>query len=168
MREGSFIMRTLVLATCLTLAGLVPAAAQTTKYGVEATVEKGVDFSAFKTYTWTPGQPSPRKSVDESIVAAVDRELKAVGLSPAASGTGDVLVSYFSQQRTDVDLKARPDSSGARPEVTVGSLLVVMMDGTTRKRVLQLRATRPIQDELPQAIDAAVAELFQKYPTRAR
>src|SRR6187399_1843650 len=60
--------------------------AQSQKYGVTATVVKNFDATAVKTYTWTPGRPSTDKGIDGQIIAAVDRELAAVGLKPAAAG----------------------------------------------------------------------------------
>ena len=68
---------------CLALAGAV--AGQMPNYGVTVTAEKNVDFAKFKTYTWTPGQPSPLKTLDTQIVAAVDSELQALGMTKATS-----------------------------------------------------------------------------------
>jgi hypothetical protein len=152
---------------CATLCA-VPAA-QKPKYGVTVTAEKNVDFAKFKTYTWTEGQPSSDKNVDAQVKATVDRELSALGMTKAASGTGDVQAAYYSLSRTDVDLKAKPDATGARPQYMVGTLVVALLDPPTRKRILQLRADKPIDAEpaaLNAAISDAVAEMFTKYPTR--
>src|SRR5262245_177906 len=92
-------------ALCLALAPV--ASPQSTKYGVTVTAEKNVDYAAFKTYSWVQGQPSPVKAIDAHIVAAVDRELAGLGWAKATSGRGDVLVTYDSLTRTDVDLKAK-------------------------------------------------------------
>jgi Domain of unknown function (DUF4136) len=128
--------------------------------GVKVAVEKHVDFSRFKTYSWTPSQPAPDKAVDERIVAAVDGELRSVGLTKAAPGSaGDVLVTYSALRRLDVTGEA------------VGTLVVGMLEPGTRRRLLQLRAEHPIEGT-PTTVDAAitrvVGQLFAKYPTRAR
>ena len=60
-----------------------------------------------KTYSWTASQPSHIKTIDAQIVAAVDRELSALGFTKAESGKGDVLATYASVSRTDVDLKSK-------------------------------------------------------------
>jgi hypothetical protein len=141
------------------------------KYGVTVEAEKGVDFAAFKTYTWTPGQPSAIPSADAAIVAAVDRELGSLGMTKAASGPGDVLVSYFSITRTDVDLKARPDSKGIRPQYSVGTLMVALLEPASRRRLLRLRMDTPLDtapDKLEAEINSGVAAMFQKYPTRPK
>jgi hypothetical protein len=153
---------------CATLAAV--STAQTT-YGVKVTVSKNVDAAKFKTYSWTKGGPSPVKSVDGQIVAAVDNELKGLGLTRAASGPGDVLVTYYTLRRTDVDLKGKQDAAGALPQYPVGTLLVAMLDPQSRRRLVQLRTDKPIDLDPAKAesiINAAVAELFAKYPTRQK
>ncbi len=141
------------------------------KYGVTVTAEKNVDFTKFKTYSWTQGQRSQVKAIDAAIVAAVDRELNALGMSKSTSGPGDVLVTYYSLTRTDVNLTARPDGSGSYPEYSVGTLVVALLEPESRRRLLRLRADKPIDFEptkLETAINSAAAELFAKFPTRQR
>ncbi len=105
-------------AAAIGLCGIlaVEAAGQMPKYGVTVTADKTVDFSKFKTYTWTPGQPSADKRVDARVVAAVDRELKELGLTPATAGQSDVLVSYYSLSRTDVNVNGKADAKGNLPQ----------------------------------------------------
>ena len=64
-------------------------------------------------------QPSPIKSTDALIVAAVDRELAARGFTKVDAKASQVLATYGAIQRTDVDVKA--DKDGARPERPVGT-----------------------------------------------
>jgi Domain of unknown function (DUF4136) len=163
--------RSFVGATGLSVIIAAGAFAQMPKYGVTATAEKNVDFAKFTTYTWTPGQPSANKTIDSQIVAAVDRELAALGMSKATSGSGDVLATYYSLSRTDVNLKAKPDSKGVRPEYPVGTLVVALLNPADRRRLLRLRVDQPIDlapDKLEASINGAVAALFTKYPTRQK
>jgi len=102
---------------------------------------------------------------------AIPKELGGLGMSKAASGKGDVLVTYYSLRRTDVDLKAKPDASGAQPQYPVGSLLVAMLNPATRGRLVELRTDKPVDLEPGKSesiINAAVAEMFAKYPTRQK
>src|SRR5690349_6426678 len=115
------------------------AAAQTPKYGVVVNAEKNVNFAKFTSYSWTTGRPSFDKTIDSRVTAAVDHELSALGLTKAASGSGDVLVSYTSTTRTDVNVKGKPSDAGARPEQTIGTLVVALIEPASRKQVLQLR-----------------------------
>ena len=158
-----------LIVSCIVVAAAAVVAGQSPKYGVTVTAEKDVDFAKFKTYSWMTGQPSAIKAVDAQIVAAVDRELAALGMTKATSGPGDVVASYYSLTRTDVDLKAKPDALGARPGYSVGSLGVVLLEPASRRRLLQLRVDQPIETEpeqLAATIDRVVAEMFAKYPGR--
>ena len=159
----------------IALCGPVAALAQITtpkpKYGVKVEQEKNVDFAKFKTYSWTTGQPSVSKQIDGQIVAAVDREMAGAGFSKAASGSGDVMVAYYSLSRTDVDLKAKPDASGARPQYDVGTLMVALLEPSSRKRLVRMRIDTPIETDsagLEASINRAVTELFAEYPGRKR
>ena len=159
--------RLILILSCVAGATL---AAQMPKYGVTVTAEKDVDFAAFKTYSWTRGQPSASPVIDGQIVAAVDRELSALGMTKSAS-TGDVLVAYYSLTGTDVDLNAKEDAKGSRPQYAVGTLMVALLEPESRRRLLRLRIDKPIDTDPPKleaAINSAVAEMFAKYPTRGK
>src|SRR3954467_4123301 len=163
-------MKKSVAIAAILLGTMAPAGAgQMPKYGVTVNAEKNVDFSAFKTYSWTKGQPSHVKAIDAQIVAAVDRELAALGMTKATSGHGDVLATYYSLTRTDANVNAKPDKTGALPQQSVGTLMVGLLDPATRRRLLRLRADKPIATEpaqLEAAINTAVSELFAQYPTK--
>jgi hypothetical protein len=157
------------VVSCALVAAVAAALAGQMKYGVTVRAEKDVDFSKFKTYSWTQGQPSADRTIDAQIMAAVDRELGVLGMTKASSGSGDVMLAYYSLSRTDVDLKAKPDAAGVRPQYTVGSLTVALLELQTRRRLLQLRTDKPIDMEparLEAEINSVVAELFTKFPTR--
>ena len=147
------------------------AAAQMPKYGVTVTADKKVNYAAFKTYSWTAGQPSAVKAIDAQVIAAVDRELQALGMTKATSGPGDVLAAYYSLTRTDTNVKAKPDAQGQRPQYSVGTLVVALLDPADRHRLLRLRIDKPIEADpaqLESAINSAVAALFAEYPTRRK
>jgi hypothetical protein len=165
-------MKPFVVGFAICIAGVIGVAAQTPmpKYGVTVTAEKGVDFAKFKAYSWTQGQPSPSKTIDAQVMAAVDRELAALGMTKAAQGPGDVLVAYYSLMRTDVDLKGKAGPDGL-PQYPVGTLVVALLEPASRKRLLRLRTDKPIDTEpakLEAAINSAAAALFAEYPTRKK
>ncbi len=155
---------------CAALAA-APASAQMPKYGVTVNADKTLDYSALKTYSWTEGHPSSDKAINDRVIAAVDRELSALGMTKAPSGPGDVLVTYYSLSRTDVDVMAKPDAAGVYPQYWVGTLVVGLLDTKTRERRLRLRIDKPIdidRTKLDVTIDQAVAAMFAKYPTRTK
>jgi len=148
--------------------GTSAASAQEKKYGVTVMEASAAPLATAKTYLWTASQPSPDKAVDALIVAAIDRELAALGLTKVASGKSDLTVAYISQRRTEVDLKAKAAPGGA-PEYAVGTLVIDVRDAAGRTPLFRARLDQPL-DTAPAlaeaTIQAAVKALFEKYPTR--
>jgi Domain of unknown function (DUF4136) len=165
------ITRVAFILPCLLLGagGFVLVAGQQPKYGVTVKVSKAAALAAAKTYSWTASQPSPDKTIDAQIVAAVDRELSARGFTKVATGSSDVEATYASLRRTDVDLKSKGVNTGQGREFAVGSLVVDLRDPATRKPLFRVRIDTPIDAEpekLEAAISAAVTAMFEKYPTQ--
>jgi hypothetical protein len=171
MTNPSLPRRRLARAVPLLTAALLavgPAVAFAQKYGVTVQVSKAPELTKAKTYTWTRGHPANVKKVDEQVLAAVDKELAALGLTKAASGSGDVLVTYHSLSRLDADLKAKT-SDGLPPMQNVGVLVVELLAPADRTPLFRVRADKPIEasaDKLEPAINDAVAAIFQMWPTR--
>jgi len=137
------------------------------KYGVTVQTVKAPALAKVKTYVWDGNRQSFDKDVDTLIVAAVDRELAARGFTKLSSGHSDVVVTYASLSRTDVDLKAKPSATGDRPAYAVGSLLVNLSNSTDRQVLFRVRMDTPIERDpatIGATIDAAVAAMFAKYP----
>jgi hypothetical protein len=150
-------------------AGAATGASQVTKYGVTVTPEKNVDYAQFHSYVWQRAQPAADKSVDAQITSAVDRELARLGMAKVDSRPADVVVAYSSVLRTDTDLKGPADSKGLLPQYPVGTLVVVLLEPETGRRLLRMRVDLPIEthrERLPGEIDRAVATLFAKYPKK--
>ena len=164
-------MKRLALAFGLALALALPLAAQSS-FNVTATVDKGTDFSKLKTYTWEHGWQAFDKSAHEQILQAVDRELAALGFQKRESGPSDVLVTYASIRRTDVDVKSEPNKNDAgRRQYDVGTLVVLLLEPGTRKELFRARVDRPIEAEpakLSAVINTAISDIFAKYPNRPR
>jgi hypothetical protein len=149
---------------------IVVVAGQKQKYGVTVTADRKADFSTFKSYSWDPASwPALDKRVNQEIVDAVDRELKGLGLEKRESGA-DLQLRYGAQRRTDTDTRANAPATNL-PSYPVGSLLVMLRESGSGKEVYRARVDKPIDlapDKLKVTIDEVVAEMFAKYPTRAR
>jgi Domain of unknown function (DUF4136) len=160
---------TLLVISATVLISAVDRVDGQTKYGVSVKTVKPAALAKIKTYTWKASTPAPDKRVDAMIVAAVDRELSTRGLTKLASGTGDVLVTYASVQRTDVDLK-KAEKNGALPEFSVGTLVVDLSD--PKEEVLfRVRMDTPFDRDratIEATINQVVAEMFAKYPAPKR
>jgi hypothetical protein len=168
--KTGFAPRLSAAVVCVLLAGVLEA--QAPKYGVAVNVDdKKADFASFKTYAWQRGQASFDKAVDTQIVASVDDELAKLGLTKGTGTAVDVLVTYASTNRTDVDLKGKPDAAGVRPKYRVGTLVVAFLNPKTRNRLLRLRVDQPVDAE-PEALQATirnvVTQMFEHYPTRQK
>jgi hypothetical protein len=156
------------LICLLLVSGALTVSSQQPKYGVSLKVAKASALASAKTYAWIAGQPSFDKAVDAQIKAAVDRELGARGFTKVESGASDVLATYASVSRTDVNLKSKA-KDGARPTYSVGTLVVDLLDPRSRQPAFRVRVDTPINAEpakLEAEINAAVAAMFQKYPAR--
>jgi len=157
------------------LAGIslpAPDAVAGQKYGVTVTPEKGVDYTTFKTYSWTDGWPALEKTVDGYVKAALNRELGGVGLKQSTAGPGDVLITYYTVRRTDIDAKAKQPPPGVpEAQLEVGTLVVVFMEPGSRRRLLTMRTDKPVDldpSKREAIVNEAVTELFTKYPTRTK
>jgi hypothetical protein len=153
------------------LAGLVllgTAGTTAANHGVKVTVDKHTDFSALHSYAWTRGWASFDPQVDAHIVEAIDRELASLGLIRQETEPVDVVVSYGTVQRSDVDVGARREHhSGVYPEYPAGRLVVLMREAYSRRELLRARAEVPVDvTQLEEQIDAIVARIFAHYPTR--
>jgi hypothetical protein len=160
------IIRHVVILTSVLFCAFQVLTAGQPKYGVRIGTVKPAALTKARTYTWTVGRPSFNKKIDAAIVAAVDRELLARGLTKAAEGTGDVTVAYSSLSRTDVDTKNAPKEGAAR-EFDVGTLVVNMANPANRESLFQVRVDTPFTRDaavLEGEINTAVAAIFAKYP----
>ena len=164
-------MKTLIAGLAI-LAAATLADGQTVmpKYRVTVKADKHTDFASLRTYAWDRGMRAPYESTHERVVAAVDREMAALGFTQVTDGKSDVLVTYVTLRRTDVDLKAKsrtPD--GMRPSYPVATLLVLLRDPGTLKELYRARVDTPIEldeEKLAATIDDRDAQMFARYPTR--
>ena len=143
------------------------------RYGVTVEESNASALGNASTYTFVPGQPVYDKAVDALIIGAIDREMAARGMKKVTSGPADVVVTYLSVRRTDVDLKSRPNAKdGTLREYPVGTLVVSVTDSVDRqKRLFTARSDQPL-DLAPATYEATVktvtAAIFEKYPRKVR
>ena len=162
------IRRRVFIVSCVLL-GASPFAVAGQKYGVTVNTVKPAALADAKTYAWGVNRPAFDKKVDALIVAAVDRELSGRGFSKTASGPGDVVVTYASLSRTDVDLKQKP-AGGGLPELAVGTLLVDLSD-PNRQTLVRVRMDTPMEwtpATYEATVNAAVKAMFDRYPPRSK
>ena len=137
--------------------------------------DKAIDVTKFRTFSYEVGHPAILKKVDERIIAGIEAQLVARGLTKAASGQGDVVFTYHSVQREDVDLSTFDEKTPApgamrTPAQTlkVGTLAVDLREASTRKLAWRAKVEDVLLrgDEAAQlaAIDKGIIAVFQVYP----
>ena len=157
------------LVLCVAAAVAAPLAQQ--KYGVTVVLEKKVDFAKLKSYSWDNVQPAATRSVDDQIVAAIDKELKALGMTKVTSGPGRRSGHVHGGPPHGRGPASRTHRVRGIQQYAVGTLSVILINPPAKERILELRLDKPIDTDASRAeatINAAVAELFTKYPTKKK
>jgi len=167
-----------VARAAVTVAALVllalPAGAE-----VKVEYDDGADFSGYATYAWRPGTDAPRPQAQAWIVAAVERQLAALGLKKATGETADLYVVTHAVAQLNPVTSANYIASVTyniaflSSDVvlaTKGTLAVDLLDGKTNTLVWRGVAsevmTEPKPDKVHRKIDKLTAKMFKSFPKR--
>lgn len=145
--------------------------------------DQDVDFSTIKTYQWAGEKPTKVSDLaHKRIVAAIDEQLQAKGLSIAESNP-DVYVVYYGDDEEQVVANTTNYGYGYGPgwyggmgmgsstttvsRFTVGTLVVDMYSAAKKELIWRGTVSGTINDD-PQKnaklIQKATQKLFKKYP----
>lgn len=174
--------RSIVLAAALLLLSSSAVFAQKVKVDVDTTV----NFSTFKTFGWDKGPIARNPLISQMIVAAVESELTARGLTKSEDNP-DIKVAVLAAAGADIqavgptwnNANYRTWGGYANPaalmNITTGTLLVDLVD--SRKDISVLRGvakdtlTRPVSADMnadaksvEKVVKKAVSKIFKKYP----
>jgi len=178
------------------------AAAVAQKLNIEINQAPNADFTVLKTYAWLPPVAVVRNVAPDAasdptlseealaphIVAAVDRELGARGLTKAAFDAADLHVAYFAALSVGFNQSymgehygyitgwPSPIAPGLAPTTSVtvyqkGTVVVDIVDraankaiwrGTAATRVADVRSV----DQRVERIKEAARKMFERYPVR--
>src|ERR1700752_3548561 len=58
-------------------------------------IDHAVDFSKYKTYSWTTGVPAKNPAIEKKIIALFDEHMSAKGLT-RKDDNADMMISYHS------------------------------------------------------------------------
>lgn len=167
------------IATLLYTAGLALLATTAQAQDVTYDYDKSADFSRIKTYAWDSGSNSGDPLNHKRIVAAVDSQLAAKGLTKvSADAHPDVVVAYKAALTEDLEVNGTGygrfaglgRSGTARVErVYTGTLFIGMFDAGTRSLVWRGTASRELDldaspEEREKHLKKATEKLFKKYP----
>jgi hypothetical protein len=137
--------------------------------------DETVDFTRFESYGWREGTPSPRRTAQQRIVDAVERELDARGMrkvdaSPDLYVTTHVLVDAHTLEELSDDtewLFWTGITSVDAVTVGAGTLVVDLLDAESQEIVWRGLATEKlaeIPDKNLKKIDRVVKKLFKRLP----
>jgi hypothetical protein len=157
---------------------------------ITATWDKSLDFSKFKTYSWAPHGAVSHPMLAADIAGAIEDELNARGLKKVTSGS-DLIVQVYGSIDADETLYSNDplymgtggippfDPSMTGPAligfygntsvvVQKGQMVVDLIDATNKKLAWRGMASESVgshdPDKLIKEVNAAIAQMFKKYP----
>ena len=154
---------------------------------ISSYVERGIDFTRYRTYTWGPADSrstgDPRLDnnpfFQERVRASVETELATKGFERIISGTPDLVIHFHASinQAINVNSVDRQhgycDEGDCEPYVyEAGTLLIDLVDARTNRVVWRGWARGTVdgaidnQDRMEQRIDAAVMRILERLPRR--
>jgi len=143
------------------------------------------DFSQAKTVIWGDCTPTPNELMQKRIVAAVEEQLVAAGLTIVESGSADLQVATHVSSESEMKQSGGNVSVGVSKrtswgsigvggrgnkkvhEVKVGTLLIDVHDSQTGDLVWRANASDTIEDnsdKMEKKITTAVEKAFKKFP----
>ena len=164
------------------IAGVMLLGTITFAQSVNYDFDKSANFGAFRTYTWARGASLPDALNNRRIVTAINAQLAAKGLRLVErTNNPDLLVAYHAAFDTDVQVNGfgsgwggfrYPGSfsgSARADEIVTGTLIVDIVDATTRTIVWRGTATKEVNMNAKPAqrdknIARATEKLFKNYP----
>jgi hypothetical protein len=185
-------------------ASVLVAAVGAQKVDIKTNQAPNTDFTAFKTYAWLPPVPVVKNVAPDAvtnptlseealvphIVAAVERELAARGMTKAPFDTADLHVAYFAAMSVGFSQTylgeyygyitgwASPIPIGIAPTTSVtvyekGTVLVDIVDRAANKAVWRGTAVTRIAQEHSlnkriERINDAAKKMFEKYPVKPK
>jgi Domain of unknown function (DUF4136) len=174
---------------------LISSLANVRAQDVAVDFDKSIDFSRYKTYSWTSGVPAKNPFIDQQIRAGIGGQLAAKGLRDVEEG-GDLSVLYFVAVDRDLQVSTsnwettkdwmRQTTSGINVrsqmwDVEVGTLVVCLSDPSTKnllwrgtaKTALEKKSRKGNPMEAMQEdarrtekkIRKSVEKMFKQYPS---
>jgi hypothetical protein len=178
----------LVVATITLLAWPALIVAQKTSYDYEKTA----NFAGFKTYAHKQGTPVGQSLIDDRIVAAIDTQLGAKGLTKAASDP-DVFVVYHMAFDKEKDISTYSSGTGGYGaygwgwgggwaggtsttqvrDILVGTLVIDMADARKSQLVWRGMGVKEVDtqanpEKRDKSINKAIEKIFKNYPPKVK
>jgi hypothetical protein len=145
----------------------------------------GTDFAKYKTYHWKSIEAGrhPNQIVDAEIKSAVDKQLKAKGLTEVQDEKADMTVAYQTAVGKEREWNTVGMGGGWRwgggmatstsETISVGTIVLDFYDSGSKSLVWQGRATKTIdehanQEKTQKNLDKAMQKLLKNYPPKQK
>ena len=146
---------------------------------VSVDFDRSADFSKFRTFAWAAGTPVRDDLNHQRIVRAVEEQLTIKGMTKTESDP-DVLVAYHASLDRDLQITgfgsgwfygAGRSMSARAQEIVVGTLVVDVMDASTRSLVWRGMTASDLNpaasaERRDKNMTKAAAKLFKNYPPK--
>lgn len=154
------------LASGLVLSGNVVA-----KPKISTDAVPGVNFSAYRTYSWVnTGPPAGLNPVMyQRIVADFESALAQRGYRKAETGDLSLALTIGAQQKTDIQTWGRFGLQTSVYQYVQGQLSLDVFDTRTKQALWHGQVSDTINPDKPNPakVDSAIAKLMQKFPATA-
>lgn len=181
--------RMLPIAMATVLLAPALAAAQKVSYDYE----KSANFAAFKTFALKEGTPVGQPLIDQRIVAAIEAELTAKGLTRSETNPDLVVVYHIAfDKEKDISTFSSGYGGGYGPygygwgggwaggttqttvrDITIGTLVVDIADAAKKQMVWRGMATKQVDAQTkPEKRDKNIAnamkKIFKNFPPKVK
>lgn len=151
---------------------------------VSVDYDKAVNFTSYKTYSWSQGTPAQNPLSDKRIIAAIDAQLAAKGWQKVDSNA-DVVVIYSAATSTETQINTF-DSGGpwggyrrgwggygggmsttTVQKIPIGELIVDMADVAKKEFIWRGKASDTLSDKPEKnqkKLDKALTKMFKNFP----
>jgi hypothetical protein len=174
-------MKAFIAAAALVLLAPALALAQKTSFDYD----KSADFSKYKTYTLKDGTKVGQPLIDNRIVAAIEEQLKAKGLTRNDSAPDIVVVYHVAfDKKQDITAYSTGGGYGAYGyrygggwgttdvrvnEILVGTLVIDIADSAKREVVWRGMGVKEVDtqakaEKRDKNITSAVTKIFKNFP----
>jgi Domain of unknown function (DUF4136) len=174
------------LVTLAIAALLAPTLAMAQKVSYD--YDKTANFAAFKTYAHKEGTKVGQPLIDDRIVAAIDAQLAAKGLTKVESDPDAVVVYHIAfDKEKDIStfssgygggygrygygMGGMSSTSTQVRDILIGTLVIDIADAKQSKMAWRGMATKEVKtqadpEKRDKSINKAVEKIFKKYPPK--
>jgi hypothetical protein len=141
------------------------------KPSVSTDAAPGVNFSAYKTYSWVDSPPPAGMNpvMYQRIMADFDSALAGKGYQKGEPGDVSLIVTVGAQNKTDIETWGRFGLQTSVYQYTQGQLSLDVFDTKTKQALWHGQVSETVNPDKPNPskVDGAISKLMEKFPATA-